>query len=266
MISVVIPTFNSSKYVAECLKSISKSKLIDEIVISDDNSVKEDLFNLQKIVRTSSINGKIKLLTNESNRGAYINKFEAVKNTTNDIVYLLDSDNIARFNIDKTLSQIINQNNKYRLYLPSKIYHFYNSVNKLTPLYKTIIGNLEIFTKNNLEITKEEIKQIFEGNINFMYHKNKSIYWVLNIGNFIFHKDMFLKFMKNNENLSRQDLSLDAVAFSYYWLKNDNSIFLLEDFYHFHRKRYDSVSWTEKDNAQSSRKKFNSLFLNINKN
>ena len=83
MISVVIPTFNSSKYVAECLKSISKSKLIDEIVISDDNSVKEDLFNLQTIVRTSSINGKIKLLTNESNRGAYINKFEAVKNTTN---------------------------------------------------------------------------------------------------------------------------------------------------------------------------------------
>ena len=77
---------------------------------------------------------------------------------------------------------------------------------------------------------------------------------------------MFLKFMKNNENFSRQNLSLDAVAFSYYWLKNGNNIFLLEDFYHFHRKRYDSVSWTEKDNAKMSRKKFNRLFLNINKN
>ena len=266
MISVAIPTFNSSKYITECLESISKSKLIDEVIISDDNSRKEDLINLQSLISASSINSKIKLLTNKSNKGAFVNKYEAVNNTTNDIVYLLDSDNIAGFNIDKTLSQIINQNNKYRLYLPSKIYHFNNSVNKLTPLYKTIFGNLEIFTKKNYEITKEEIQQIFEGNTNFMYQKNKSIYWVLNIGNFIFHKDMFLKFMKNNENFSRQNLSLDAVAFSYYWLKNGNNIFLLEDFYHFHRKRYDSVSWTEKDNAKLSRKKFNRLFLNINKN
>jgi len=266
MISVAIPTFNSSKYITECLESISKSKLIDEVIISDDNSRKEELINLQSLISASSINSKIKLLTNKSNKGAFVNKYEAVNNTTNDIVYLLDSDNIAGFNIDKTLSQIINQNNKYRLYLPSKIYHFNNSVNKLTPLYKTIFGNLEIFTKKNYEITKEEIQQIFEGNTNFMYQKNKSIYWVLNIGNFIFHKDMFLKFMKNNENFSRQNLSLDAVAFSYYWLKNGNNIFLLEDFYHFHRKRYDSVSWTEKDNAKISRKKFNRLFLNINKN
>lgn len=266
MISVAIPTFNSSKYITECLESISKSKLIDEVIISDDNSRKEELINLQSLISASSINSKIKLLTNKSNKGAFVNKYEAVNNTTNDIVYLLDSDNIAGFNIDKTLSQIINQNNKYRLYLPSKIYHFNNSVNKLTPLYKTIFGNLEIFTKKNYEITKEEIQQIFEGNTNFMYQKNKSIYWVLNIGNFIFHKDMFLKFMKNNENFSRQNLSLDAVAFSYYWLKNGNNIFLLEDFYHFHRKRYDSVSWTEKDNAKLSRKKFNRLFLNINKN
>ena len=37
-----------------------------------------------------------------------------------------------------------------------------------------------------------------------MYEKNKSIYWIMNIGNFIFIKDSFLKNDENEQNFSRE--------------------------------------------------------------
>ena len=37
-VSVAIPTFNSSKYILQCVKPILSSKFIDEIIISDDFS------------------------------------------------------------------------------------------------------------------------------------------------------------------------------------------------------------------------------------
>ena len=122
---------------------------------------------------------------------------------------------------------------------------FYNHVNIFTPLY-SLSGKLEIFTRNDLVINRHQIKKIFEGEDNIMYEKNKSIYWILNIGNFIFSKDSFLKNVENEQNFSREILSMDAVAFTYYWLRNDNTLYLMNDHYHFHRKRQDSVSWTEK--------------------
>ena len=35
------------------------------------------------------------------------------------------------------------------------------------------------------------------------------------------------------------------MAISYYWIKSNKNIVLLNDFYHYHRKRPDSVSFTE---------------------
>ena len=37
-ISVAIPTYNSSKYLAETLNSLLKFKCVDEVVIQDDGS------------------------------------------------------------------------------------------------------------------------------------------------------------------------------------------------------------------------------------
>ena len=50
MISAVVTTFNSSEYLADCLRSLKKSKLIDEIVISDDGSSLNEISNLKKII------------------------------------------------------------------------------------------------------------------------------------------------------------------------------------------------------------------------
>jgi glycosyltransferase involved in cell wall biosynthesis len=263
MISVIIPTFNSSKYLQQCLNSLIKCKSINEIVISDDFSDSDDLLNLKKIISNHQLKNKIKLHENNINKGAYRNKLDSVKKASSDLVYILDSDNIAGFNLENILYKISKIDDETRLYIPSKIYHFYNHVNIFTPLYKSLSGKLEIFTKNDLVINSHQIKKIFEGEDNIMYEKNKSIYWILNIGNFIFSKDSFLKNVENEQNFSREMLSMDAVAFTYYWLRNGNTLYLMNDHYHFHRKRQDSVSWTEKENSKISRKHFDKHFLDI---
>lgn len=263
MVSVVIPTYNSSKYLTQCLNSLSNCQNISEIVISDDNSDHTDVLLLKEIIFNHQLKSKIKLFENNKNKGAYLNKLESVKNTNYDLIYILDSDNIAGFNLDKVLNKIIRIDDESKLFIPSKIYHFYNSTNIFTPLYKSIIGKQEIFTKANLEINGIQIKNIFQGGENIMYEKNKSIYWILNIGNFIFNKDNFLKSVQNELNLSREVLSMDAVAFTYYWLRNGNTLHLMNSHYHFHRKRGDSVSFTERDNSTISRNHFDKLFLQL---
>ena len=263
MFSVIIPTFNSSKYLQQCLNSLIKCKRINEIVISDDCSDSEDLLNLKKIISNHQLKKKIKLYENKINKGAYHNKLDSVKEASSDLVYILDSDNIAGFNLENILEKIIKIDDETKLYVPSKIYHFYNYVNILTPLYKSLSGKLETFTKNDLVINSHQIKKIFEGEDNIMYEKNKSIYWILNIGNFIFSKDSFLKNVKNEQNFSREILSMDAVAFTYYWLRNGNTLCLLKEHYHSHRKRQDSVSWTEKQNSKISSNHFDKHFLEI---
>ena len=263
MISVVIPTFNSSKYLKQCLDSLIISKNISEIIISDDCSDPMELLNLKKIIFNHQLKNKIKLYENTVNKGAYFNKLDSVKIAKSDLVYLLDSDNIAGFNLENILEKIIKINDETKLYIPAKVYHFYKNVNIFSPFFKTISGKLELFTKEDLSINSYQIKKIFEGEENIMYEKNKSIYWILNIGNFIFFKDSFLKNVVNELNLPREILSMDAVAFTYYWLRNGHTLYLLRDHYHFHRKRNDSVSWTEKENSISSRDYFDRSFLKI---
>ena len=44
--SVAIPTYNSSKYLKECIYGFKNSKFIDEIIIGDDCSGIEELKNI----------------------------------------------------------------------------------------------------------------------------------------------------------------------------------------------------------------------------
>ena len=50
---------------------------------------------------------------------------------------------------------------------------------------------------------------------------------------------------------------------NYYWLRNGNTLCLLKEHYHFHRKRQDSVSWTEKENSKISRNHFDKHILEL---
>lgn len=241
-ISVAIPTFNSSKYFYECVKPFLKITNISEIIVCDDNSKEDDVDNLENIINkiNKSRNAQIKLIKNDLRVGAYKNKLNAIKHCTSEFVYQIDSDNIPGKSIEKIIQNT--QFEKDLIYFPSSIKQFRNIIfsklfNEHLVLSEktTVLDNIAI----NSEIKSKEII------------KDKDISWVLNIGNFIVHRENYIKTIEPTIE-SATNLSADAMAISYYWIKSNKNIVLLNDFYHYHRKRPDSVSFTEGKNSLKS--------------
>ena len=54
------------------------------------------------------------------------------------------------------------------------------------------------------------------------------------------------------EKIDKNILTLDAVVISYLWLKDNKKIKIDKNLYHFHRKRSDSVSFTEKAHYENA--------------
>lgn len=88
--SVCMATYNGEKYVAEQIKSIlSQLNEQDELVISDDHST-DNTVNIIKAVQDN----RIKLTVNECNIG-YTKNFErALKNSSGDVIFLSDQDDV----------------------------------------------------------------------------------------------------------------------------------------------------------------------------
>lgn len=86
--------------------------------------------------------------------------------------------------------------------------------------------------------------------------KNKWIFWVLNCGNFIVNKNIMSQIAKGGLEFDRSIRSVDAIAFSYLWLESGREIKIIKKFFHHHRKREDSVSFTEKKDSKKGMRFF----------
>ena len=97
LITVGIPTFNSSRFLFESLNSVIDCTSVNEIIISDDGSSQGEIKKLEQIISAfnTKLDKKIKLIEHSENRGAFLNKFSIFEQSSNDLVYILDSDNIA---------------------------------------------------------------------------------------------------------------------------------------------------------------------------
>ena len=151
--SIVIPTYNSSKYLDELLTSTLDLRYLDEIVISDDSSDEEEFKKIKDVIKRKKFSSlSIKLNQNKHNLGGFKNKYKGVELSKNNIVYQVDSDNIISsrtvkfLNRQKNLELIQNGN----LFLPSKIKLFRKFKNIESLLF--FRNNDVLFTKLNKEL------------------------------------------------------------------------------------------------------------------
>lgn len=96
MIDVIIPSYNSKKYLLEAIESIKKQTIsVNKIIIVDDGSTDgsnefakniEDIFYLEQI-----------------NSGAGIARNLGLKNSNADYIYFLDADDVAELSALETL-------------------------------------------------------------------------------------------------------------------------------------------------------------------
>ena len=253
--SIAIPTFYSSKFIKNTIKPFIGSNVITEIIITEDSSDDLEFNKLSEIIKNiqNKTDIEIKVIKNKSRLGAFHNKFEAINNCNNTYIYQIDSDNIPAKNIETVLKNI-EITNKTIIY-PSSVKQFRNIFfNKPYSQEEIILSKKELLIDS--DFIKEEIstkKRI----------RDKDISWVLNMGNFIVNKSQYIEVIK--PKLKEKDfLSADAVALSYFWIEAGGKIRLLESLYHYHRKRNDSVSFTEGENSKLSIDHFLRKFKELN--
>ncbi|GEM_PF-1541616 len=88
-ISVIIPVYNTDKYLAECLDSVIKQTFNDiEIICVNDGSTDNSLEILRKYATQDS---RIKII-NQKNSGVVVARNNGIANATADLIYPLDSD------------------------------------------------------------------------------------------------------------------------------------------------------------------------------
>ena len=100
LVSVVVPTHNDSKYIKVAMSSIINQTYDNlEIVVVDDFSTDDTV----KIIE--SFNDKrIKIIRNDSNRGAAYSRNVGIKNSTGDYVSFMDGDDV--WSLNKTEQQV----------------------------------------------------------------------------------------------------------------------------------------------------------------
>ncbi len=108
-ITLGIPTLNRfDSFLKNNLEKYLQNKLIDEIVIVDENGQDYEKINYY------FDHEKIKVFKNEKILGPFLNKLEVLKKSKNDWVALIDSDNFAEENYFKSfyMDTFYNQSEK----------------------------------------------------------------------------------------------------------------------------------------------------------
>ena len=121
-ITLAIPFYNTSSYFEEAVEYALSSNFVKEIVVSDDCSRNDEWEKLNTIVSTLNTD-KIKIFRNQVNLGGFRNKYIAVKNSSCDWVYLLDSDNHPTKDTLNVIESIKNPDPDI-CYVPQKLFIF----------------------------------------------------------------------------------------------------------------------------------------------
>ena len=213
------------------------SQFVTEIIIHDDCSINE----------IESTDPKIKVYRNETNLGAFKNKYLAVSKATNEWVYLLDSDNYFFDNSLDAVKNISPQRGRY--YSPSQLHLVDDGLDV------SLDGRVVKYNFGVVDSTKA--KSLLQSGIG-------EFEWLINTGNFFVHRDDYIDSMKDVfEDLSYPYFEADAIVFCYNWLKKGYTIELVEDLWYNHRLRSNSYSHSVGNKNTNSLEYHRNLMLQL---
>ena len=165
-LSLCIATMDRWNFLKDTLPNYLINDYIDEIIISDENGN-----DCEIIYKTFGMNPKLKLYSNDTRLGAFLNKQKAVSYAKNKWICLIDSDNFAPVSYFE--AAVKHMDNENIVYMPT---------NQLAYKSTQFFDNRE-FT--DIEIKLENVKEI--------YKKNSRAEIFLQSGNFVCTKELFMK-------------------------------------------------------------------------
>lgn len=138
-ISVIIPVYNTSAYLNQCLDSVLKQDFDDyEIICVNDGSTDNSLEILREYEKKSS---KIKII-NQVNSGVATTRNTGLKNASGDFLAFLDSDDFIKENyLSKLYNTAIKTNSDVVI---CNFYRYYEQINLAKPvLYRFRKGQFD---------------------------------------------------------------------------------------------------------------------------
>lgn len=161
-ISIAMATYNGEKYLQEQLDSfLNQTRLPDELIISDDCSTDSTMQILQNFAKDTPF--EVKIYQNEQNLG-YARNFEnALKQTSGDLIFLSDQDDIWFPNKIEFITDFAQQNEQYLLYInDAEICFADGTPTGLTKLNQTLALGLpeKDFTTGCCMAVRKDLKDI----------------------------------------------------------------------------------------------------------
>ena len=164
--SIVIANYNNSKYIENCINSLNSQTYNNiEIIFFDDNSKDNSVEIIKKFNNVKIIENK-----NQTNFGSFnqMNAFKkAIKSSTGDIIFLLDSDDwFKNEKIEKIVNIFLNDKNK------KIIFDFPIIVKNNTNLYRKKMSNTfktywgYIHPTSCISMRKSFVNKIFDSTLN----------------------------------------------------------------------------------------------------
>ena len=91
LVSIIMPSFNTSRYIAESIESVQAQSYMNwELIIVDDCSPD----NTDEVVRPYLKDGRVRYLKNEKNSGAAVSRNRALREAKGKWIAFLDSDDL----------------------------------------------------------------------------------------------------------------------------------------------------------------------------
>ena len=159
-VSVIVPVYNTSKYLDECINSIIKQTYKNlEIIFINDSSNDDSLEVISKYK-----DKRIKIIDLKENKGVAVARNKGIEISTGDYICFLDSDDY--WNLKKIEKQVKFMEKHNYTFIYSDYAFLKNGVKKLVRvpskiIYKEALKNTTIFTStvmfNMKYLTKEDI-------------------------------------------------------------------------------------------------------------
>ena len=169
-VDIIIPVFNSQKFISKTLKSVFRQTFKKwQLIIIDDGSKDNTIVIIKKICKKIKEKNKIIILKNNINKGQAFSRNRGLKHSKSKFVTFLDSDDFWDKNKLKNQINFMLSNNYDFTYTDYKIIKN-NQIKKIIVPdfynYKRFIHNSSINTCSMI-IKKKIIKNIYFKNLRF---------------------------------------------------------------------------------------------------
>ncbi len=221
-ISIIVPMYNTEKYIEKCIESVLNIQEIDyELIIVNDGSTDNSVETIEKYLLS---NTKIKLI-NQDNQGVSVARNTGIIASTGDYIYFLDSDDWIE---TKSFEMIIND-----------LEIEYNNGNEID----IIIGQEHIHSEyHNYEILDERIpKKLINKTIlskEYMRDSIRGKYWNVRLPIYLYKRELIIN---NNILFPTNRKSNEDELFTINILYHANKIKITDKIFGYYRARPGSV-------------------------